>query len=97
MAAAFSPRGTYLATFQRTRPDAGNTEKNLKARRRGPSAERLQGWRSPRTHKALCAWMTLLHGHRAVQSGLLAAFGAALRGHGPLCGSCGTGARGSRR
>ena len=32
MAAAFSPRGTYLATFQRTRPEAGNTEKNLKAR-----------------------------------------------------------------
>ncbi len=32
MAAAFSPRGTYLATFQRTRPEAVNTEKNLKAR-----------------------------------------------------------------
>lgn len=30
MAAAFSPLGTYLATFQRTRPEAGNTEKNLK-------------------------------------------------------------------
>ena len=37
MAAAFSPLGTYLATFQRTRPEAGNAEKKLKVHTRGPA------------------------------------------------------------
>jgi len=39
MAAAFSPLGTYLATFQRTRPEAGNTEKNLKVHPSGTLLE----------------------------------------------------------
>ena len=94
MAAAFSPRGTYLATFQRTRPDAGNTEKNLKARISAP----------PAMVALLACSNQMVHacnvepaGPASCLSGLLAASGAALRGGAPLCGSCGTGARGSRR
>ena len=30
VAVAFSPKSTYLTTFQRPQPSAGNTEKNLK-------------------------------------------------------------------
>ena len=30
VAAAFSPRNTYLTIFQRLQPGAGNAEKNLK-------------------------------------------------------------------
>lgn len=30
VAVAFSPKSTYLTTFQRPQPGAGNTEKNLK-------------------------------------------------------------------
>lgn len=32
VAVAFSPKSTYLTTFQRPQPSAGNTEKNLKVR-----------------------------------------------------------------
>lgn len=95
MAAAFSPRGTYLATFQRTRPDAGNTEKNLKAR---PSASPADGCPAGMLKpNVVYAFDVEPAGPASCLSGLLAASGAALRGGAPLCGSCGTGARGSRR